>query len=161
MFGSSAPRGTLVLTRDGEEGVITFDGGMLKSTRLGCVTGLKALVRLFTWRAGQFEFSGSVEAGLQEDAPISLQGALLEAVRLQDEEARSPFRSLPATALLRVALERLAADAAELSKTEQAVVELLQAGFPLARLLDVVPEPDGDVYAALGSLVERGIVELR
>jgi len=161
MFGSSAPRGTLFLARGADEGVVSFEGGQLKSTRLGVVTGLKALVRLFTWREGRFEFSGSLEAGMTEDAPISLQGALLEAARLQDEEVRSPFRDLPPATLFRVIIERLASEAVELTKAEQAVAELIQAGFPLGRLLDVIPDPDGDIYAALGSLVERGIVELR
>lgn len=161
MFGSSAVRGTLLLVRGGEEGVIVFESGVLRSTRLGPVTGLKALVRLFTWREGRFEFSGSLEAGLPEDGPLSLQGALLEAARLQDEEARSPFRELPPETLFRVVLDRLASEAVELTKTEQAVAELIQAGFSLGRLLDVVPDPDADVYTALGSLVERGIIELR
>jgi len=161
MFGSSAQRGTLYLARGVDEAVVGFEAGQLKCTRLGTVTGLKALVRLFTWREGRFEFSGSLEAGLTEDAPISLQGALLEAARLQDEEARSPFRDLPPATLFRVVLERLAAEAVELTKAEQAVAELIQAGFALGRLIDVIPDPDGDIYAALGSLVERGIVELR
>lgn len=161
MFGSSAPRGTLLLARGSDEGVVSFEDGILKSTRLGTVTGLKALVRLFTWRDGRFEFSGSLEAGLGEDAPLSLQGALLEAARLQDEETCSPFRELPPATHFRVVLERLAAEAAELTKAEQAVAELIQAGLSLGRLLDVIPDPDGEIYTALGSLVERGIVDLR
>ena len=48
----------------------------------------------------------------------------------------------------------------ELSKLETAVLDLARVGFPVRRILEVIPEPDADIYAALELLADRGVLEL-
>ena len=44
------------------------------------------------------------------------------------------------------------------SKLEAAVLELAGAGFTVQRILDVIPEPDLDIYGALECLVDAGAI---
>jgi hypothetical protein len=48
---------------------------------------------------------------------------------------------------------------ADLGKLERAVLDLVQAGFPWRRILDVIPEPDPTILGALEALVDEGLVE--
>jgi hypothetical protein len=50
------------------------------------------------------------------------------------------------------------AAAGALAKTEEAVLDLAAAGFTVRRILDVIPEDDAQVSAALLALVERGVL---
>jgi Tfp pilus assembly protein PilZ len=158
MFGMSAPRGTLLLTREGEAGSISFEGGMLRSARVGGASGLKALGRLLGWRDGSFEFRAGFDAADAEDAPVALDAAILESMRQADELGRFATAALPPTTRLRIVRARLDAQASELGKTEQAVLDLVSAGLPLGRLLDVIPVPDAEIHAAVSSLLERGVL---
>jgi Tfp pilus assembly protein PilZ len=88
MFSTTAPKGTLVLRRGQEEGIIAFEGGLLRLARLGTVTGMKAMVRLLQWQDGVFEFQSHIESAEIADAPFPLEAAMLDAVRQIDEGAR-------------------------------------------------------------------------
>jgi hypothetical protein len=46
----------------------------------------------------------------------------------------------------------------ELGKIEQAVLDLALVGMPVGRMVDVIPEPELEVYRALDALMERGIL---
>jgi hypothetical protein len=48
---------------------------------------------------------------------------------------------------------------ADLGKLERAVLDLVQAGFPWRRILDVIPEPDPTILGALEALIDEGLVE--
>lgn len=46
----------------------------------------------------------------------------------------------------------------ELDKIEQAVLDLALVGMGVARMVEVIPEPELEVYRALDGLIERGIL---
>jgi hypothetical protein len=118
---------------------------------------LKALSRMLLWREGSFEFHAHVDALDAEDPPLPLEAALLEATRRSDEAARQKIASFEPTLRFRVDRAALAA-AGALAKTEEAVLDLATAGFTVRRILDVIPEDDALVSAALLALVERGVL---
>jgi hypothetical protein len=49
----------------------------------------------------------------------------------------------------------------EPSKVEAAILDLARAGFSVQRMLDVIPEPDPEIFRALQSLREAGLIEIR
>ena len=158
MFGVSAPQGTLCVVREGIEGSIAFDAGVLRHARLGEIAGSKALARLLGWRDGSFEFHAQLESGSPEDPPMPLDAAIFEAVRQLDELARVELPSSITKASLRLDRARFEAELGPLEKVEEAVVDLVAAGFPLSRVLDVIPVPDAEIHGALRSLLERGVL---
>jgi hypothetical protein len=157
MLGRSSPQGTLSATSDTEEGVLAFEGGYLRYVRLGATRGLKALARMLQWSSGSFEFHAHVDALDVEDEPLRLEAALLEAMRRLDEAGSKGTVSLDPAARFQVDRVVLAS-ASGLAKVEEAVVDLATAGFTVRRILDVVPEDDAQVSAALVALVEQGVL---
>jgi Tfp pilus assembly protein PilZ len=158
MFAALSRAGTLTVTCGVEEGVVGFEDGQLTVAQVGSVLGVKALARIFAWREGFFEFRGQVDAGLPCGDPLPMEGAILEALRLLDEANRASGPDLPAGARLKVHRDRLSRLDRPLGQTEQAVLELATAGFTVRRILDVIPENDAAIRAAIGSLIERGLV---
>lgn len=158
MFGASTSHGTLRVAREGLEGVVAFRGGVLCCVRLGEIAGPKALARLLGWRDGSFEFHAQLEPDLPEDPPVPLDGAIFEAVQQLDELARVVLPSTIADAPLGLDRARLEAETGPLEKVEEAVVDLIGAGFPLSRVLDVIPVPDAEIHQALRTLLERGVL---
>lgn len=158
MFGASAPAGTLHVRRDALRGVVVFEGGVLRAARVGDVSGPKALARLLAWRDGAFEFHAERESGIPEDPPHPLDAAIFEAVRQIDELARTALPSSMGGAALRLDRDRLGREPGPLEKVEEAVVDLVAAGFDLDRVLDVIPVPDAEIHAAVRALLERGVL---
>jgi Tfp pilus assembly protein PilZ len=158
MFGASAPAGTLHVRRDALRGVVVFEGGVLRAARVGDVSGPKALARLLAWRDGAFEFHAERENGIPEDPPHPLDAAIFEAVRQIDELARTALPSSMGGAALRLDRDRLGREPGPLEKVEEAVVDLVAAGFDLDRVLDVIPVPDAEIHAAVRALLERGVL---
>jgi Tfp pilus assembly protein PilZ len=157
MFGSSAEEGTLTLIQGELEGSIGFQRGLLRYARLGAATGMKALTRMLAWRQGGFEFHAHLEALVLHEAPLPLEAAVLEAVRQLDEVQRIDARRFPPDARLRLAdPEAMAGDGP--SKVEEAVADLARAGFSVRRIVEVIPEPDPEILAAIASLLDRGVV---
>ncbi len=156
MFSTSAPRGTLVLRRGQEEGIIAFESGLLRLACLGTTTGMKALVRMLQWQDGVFEFQSHLEEAKLTEAPFPLEAALLDAVRQIDEGARVDEARFPLHAKLRVI--ETAHEAA--SALEESVLDLARAGFTVQRALEIVPVPDPEVFRAISSLVEAGALEI-
>ena len=154
MFAATAPAGTLTLRSGEHEGVIGFEGGLLRFVRLGGVSGRKALTRLVSWSEGSFEFHAHLDAVEPLEVPLPLEAALLEAAVEQDEFGRSDRRCFRGDATPRVA--DASADHDDLSKVEAAVLDLARAGFTVRRIVDFIPEPDSEIYSALESLSERG-----
>ncbi len=156
MFAATAPAGTLTLRSGEHEGVIGFEGGLLRFVRLGGASGQKALTRLVSWSDGSFEFHAHLDAAEPLEAPLPLEAALLEAAVEQDEFARSDRRCFRSDAIPRVA--DAVADQDDLSKVEAAVIDLARAGFTVRRMVDFIPEPDSEIYRALESLGDRGAI---
>jgi len=160
MLGSTAPLGTLSLRRGAEEAVLGFERGMLRTARVGVATGMKALVRLVGWREGSFEFHARLEVGQTPEPPLPLEGAILDATLMHDELGKPGRRLPPPDAVPRLAPAAAPSAGADLGKLERAVLDLVQAGFPVWRILDVIPEPDPLIYGALDALVDAGLVRL-
>jgi Tfp pilus assembly protein PilZ len=160
MFGKFTRGGTLAVTLGEEEGVLVFENGCLRTCRIGSLTGPKALARMLSWREGQFEFHAEVDPASGEGELIPIDGALLEAARQLDERRRLDPGSLDPTARLRLDTAALGAHGGELTKTEEAVVDLAAAGLTVRRLLDVIPESDAQILDAIRTLAERGLVEI-
>jgi Tfp pilus assembly protein PilZ len=161
MLGKSSQRGTLTVTSGSEEGVVAFESGLLRYARLGALKGTKALSRLMAWQEGSFSFHSQVDSIADEDEPLPLDGAILEAVRQIDEVHRMEMQDVDPGATLRLDTAALRTFGEAFGKTEQAVVDLAAAGLTIRRLLDVIPESDADVLQALRELVEGGIVKVR
>lgn len=160
MFAHSAPRGTLVLRRDQEEGVICFEGSLLRLAQLGSTTGMKALVRMLGWREGVFEFHARIDDRLTTDPPFPLEAALFDAVRQIDEGQTVEPQRFPLHGRL---VRNQAADLdayGSPSKVEGALVDLAGVGFTLQRALELIPEPDPEIFRALHALIEAGILSL-
>ena len=155
MFASTAKQGTLAIHHAEEEGLIGFEGGMMRFIKIGSASGMKALVRLLGWEVGSFEFHARLDPIQQSDAPLPVDVAVLEAVRMIDEGQLVDAGRFPSEATPRVGDT---ADASELSKVEAAVVDLARAGFTVQRMVDVIPEPDPEIYRALASLLDGGVL---
>jgi hypothetical protein len=158
MFGKSSPCGTLTVSSGAEEGLVAFEQGDLRYVRLGSLRGVKALARLLSWQYGAFEFVSQVDPLPDEDSPLPLEGALLEAVRQIDEAAREEGGAIELGAVLRLDRSALTTLDKPLAQIEEAVLDLASAGLTVRRLLDVIPEPDGDILRALRALRDRGLV---
>ncbi len=154
MFGTSAQVGTLIFHHGDDEAIVGFTGGMLCYARLGPTTGMKALVRMLSWKQGEFEFHSRLDPVKHPEAPLPLVAALLDAVRQIDEGNRSDRRRFPLAAKPRVSDLACEID----GKTAEAVLDLARAGFHVQRILDVIPEPDPEIYAALAQLLDAGAI---
>jgi Tfp pilus assembly protein PilZ len=91
MFGSSAPRGTVVCEHGGEQGWVAFAEGDLLMAELGAVRGHDALVAMLDWGDGRFEFEANADEKLVQSADRKpLAAAILDAICSIDErdEAR-------------------------------------------------------------------------
>jgi Tfp pilus assembly protein PilZ len=160
MLGGTAPAGTLVLRRGSEEAVVGFERGMLRYARTGTASGMKALVRLVGWRDGSFEFHARLDPADEPEAPLPLEGAILDAVLMHDEAVRPDRRPPASDAVPRLAPAAAGSAGAELGKLERAVLDLVQAGFPVRRIVDVIPEPDPLILRALDALIDAGLVRV-
>jgi Tfp pilus assembly protein PilZ len=161
MFATTARRGTIFLRNAQEEGMICFDGGQLRVARIGPVTGLKALIRMMGWKDGSFEFHTGLDEEGGGDALLPLEAALFEAARNIDEARRIDASAFPLQARL---VARHTADGqftGVLSKVEEALLDVAQAGFTVQRALEVIPEPEVEVFRALRGLIDSGMLELR
>jgi Tfp pilus assembly protein PilZ len=158
MLGKTAPCGTLTIHHENEEVVIGFDGEMLCYVQLGTISGLKALTRLLGWEDGSFEFHARLEPMATEESPKRLDAALLQATRDLDElhtldlslfppDAKVSFQSIPA-----------GPGSEEASKVEDAVLDLARGEFTVRRIVDMIPEPDVEVYRALTLFADLGSI---
>jgi hypothetical protein len=155
MLGQSSPLGTLTATHGNEEATLAFQDGALRYALLGSARGVKALARVLQWSNGMFAFTRSVDGITDEPDPIPLQNALLEAARQVDEAARAA--RLDMKQRFEVARGALPT-AGELDKLEEAVVDLAAAGLTVRRMIDVIPDSDAAVQAAICALLERGVL---
>ncbi len=158
MFGTCSRCGTLHAVCNGEDAYIVFSDGMLLGSRVGSVTGTKALARILAWREGTFEFHARLDPEEKEDTPRQLDSAIFEAVRQIDELGRLNLQDVDRSSTLCVLEANVDAEASAIEKAEQAVLDLARAGFSVGEVLDVIPEPDCEVYAALLSLMDRMLV---
>ena len=116
---------------------------------------------MFAWRDGSFEFHARLEDVEMKDAPLPLEAALLDAVRQMDEGSLVEVGALPAAARTsRCAKAPTSRATTRRRKVEAAILDLARAGFTVQRMLDVIPEPDPEIFRALQSAARRGAVEI-
>ncbi|GEM_PF-839351 len=176
MFGASAPQGTLVVERDGEQGWVAFADNNLLAAELAALTGRDALVAMLRWGEGNFTFEATAEESLLEGAtPNPLNAAVLDAVCALDEEGQEDvdvdldagfgaddeaLQTIPIedATTFEIDFEQEELSRSSLDKTEDAVLELAKAGMTVERLCDVIPEPEAAVRTAVEGLVEMGVL---
>ncbi|MEE8508414.1 MAG: PilZ domain-containing protein [Myxococcota bacterium] len=161
MFGRTAPLGTLTLTRGHEEGFIAFEKGLLCAARLGSLSGVEAMVEMFSWREGKFDFQARVDWNNSGDSSPPIEAAVFEAMRLADERRRDEPPSFPPQAQLEVDAAMLEAERDGLDKAEQAISVLAEVGVTVAKMMDVIPERKAKIARVLGRMVERGLIRIR
>ena len=154
MFGTSSQVGTLIFHRGEHEASVGFEAGMLRYARLGPTTGMKALVRMLAWTNGVFEFHARLDPVQHPEAPLPLEAAMLDAVRQIDEGNRIDRRRFPLDSVPRV----IEVPTDLKGKAVEAVLDLARAGFDIQRIIDVIPEPDPEIYAALAQLLDAGAI---
>ncbi len=178
MFGSSAPRGTLVVDRDGEQGWIAFADQWLLGAELGALKDHDALTAMLDWPDGHFEFEAVAdESRVERGTRRPLMAAILEATCAIDErragraasgrgdsaERSSVVESadshvmslhLASDTILEVDSEIEKQLGTPLDKLEQAVLDLAKFLMPLSKLLEIIPEDDERIHAAVEGLVE-------
>lgn len=158
MFAGNAKRGTLRVVSGSEAGSIGFEGGVLRHLQLGEVRGLKALSRLLSWKRGSFEFHARLDPSDGEPLSIPVEEAMAEATRQHDDLIRAEGTGMldPAARfeIDREALHRKSG----LNNAEEAVLDLVGARFNVRRILDVIPQSDVEVIAALKNLLDREII---
>jgi Tfp pilus assembly protein PilZ len=84
------------------------------------------------------------------------------APHIEDDESASsgayvPARISPETSF-RVDASQVDSMREDLSKTEEALLDLAMVGMSVSKMLGVIPEPEIDVLTALDSLLERGLI---
>lgn len=157
-FSQSSQEGTVSLTNGSHEGYIVFKQGALVATRLGRVRGVKALVRLLQWEAGRFEFHARIDDDVVRDASMHLEGALLKATRQIDELGAASVETFsPGTTFTRVP-NVSGVLTSDFGKIESAILDLVDVGTNVRKLLDVIPETEVRVKEALVALVGDGIL---
>ena len=102
--------------------------------------------------------TGFVDPRASVGKKVAMEAAILDAVRMLDEGNRISNPMLSPSTRFELARDRLAQTGAPLGKTEQAVLELVAAGFTMRRILDVIPEDDAAIRVAIDALIDRGFL---
>lgn len=157
-FATSSQEGTITVIHGRHEGYIAFRDGSLIAARTGRVIGLKALTRMLRWEDGKFEFHAHIDANIEPDTPMHLEGAVLEAMCTIDESRSAEAKRPPRACEFDISQDHLGRLGSDLTKLEAAVVDLAQAGANVGKVVDVIPEADNRVFDAIGSLVDLGIL---
>jgi Tfp pilus assembly protein PilZ len=160
VFGRASPRGTLFLRSGAHEGQFGFEDGLLCYARAGSAKGMEALEQILSWKGGEFEFCAHLDPIDGKEPPLPIEAALLEAARRHDEGRRTHPDRLSPNARLCVANEDAAKGQVVTGAMEEAILDLARAGCTVRRLLDVVPEPDDEIFAALVGLIDQGVILL-
>jgi hypothetical protein len=123
------------------------------------VDGVKALARILSWREGRFEFRAQMDTITAELPRSSLERAMEEALAIVEEEGQVAGPSLSPDQRFLVNHLKLGHLQTPLTKNEESVLELAAADFTLRRIMDVIPDNDSQVRAAILSLVQRGLLQ--
>jgi hypothetical protein len=157
-FAAVSNEGTLILSREDDEGKVAYRDGQIVYAMTGLVSGPKALGRMFTWRDAQFEFRPELTMIEHVPAPLDLQPAILAATVERDEVARLSLGDLGPDAVFSLDDERFTAIKGDLDPLRLEIAENAGMGFPLGAILDILTVSDAEILMALADLIEGGIV---
>jgi CheY-like chemotaxis protein len=147
--------GRLTLAHGPERGEVTLANGRPANARTGEVEGEKALFRLLGWKEGTFAFIPG-PAPVRPRIDRTMEDALLEGARQSDERVRLLAQLPPLRTYLAIAPG--AAVPVEPHAVTAEVLTLLRAPRRLFELLDLTEAPDLEVMAAIGALLQKGVV---
>ena len=89
---------------------------------------------------------------------VAVEEAIQEAIRQREDTIRAELTDmLDPAACFAIDGEALRGENG-LSKTEEAVLDLVAARFSVRRILDVIPQPDAEVVEALKSLLDGEVI---
>jgi Tfp pilus assembly protein PilZ len=160
MLTSCSTSGTVVIRRADEEGQVVFDDGKFLQVHLGDATGTEALNRLCAWRDGNFSYHTQIDLSSgKQDKPLSIDGAIFEAMAHIDEIGRTNKLTFSPSAKLTLSVDMDVVDSIK-GRIEEALIELAQANFEVGGVLDIIPESEEVIFATLSKLVERGVIKL-
>jgi CheY-like chemotaxis protein len=149
--------GRLTLTRGTETGEIWINEGRPVNARSGPAEGDKAIFRLLSWVEGTFAFTPGAPSN-RVRIQRSMDDALLEGMRQNDETARLLGMLPPRTARVQLAPQ------ADLPRDQHPVtaqvVELLRQSRTISELLDLCPETDLDVLGVLATLLQKDVARI-
>jgi len=158
MLGMNARQGTLTIISGVEDGSIGFENGMLQHAQQGELRGVKALSRFLSWERGSFEFHAHLEPPEGEPVAIDLDDAIQQAICQHEDVVRAELTGvLDPAGCFTIDGETLLGEGG-LTKTQEAVLDLVAASFTVRRILDVIPQPDAEVIEALKSLLDGEII---
>lgn len=157
-FGTSSQEGTLTVMKGSQEGYIAYSQGCLVATRIGRVTGMKALVRLLRWTQGHFEFHAHIDDQIVRDPPVPLDAVILDAMREINRTGRDRAVRFAPEVSFDLSTDGAASYAGDMGKIECAIIDLVGVGANVRKLLDVIPEADARIHEALVSLIEHEIL---
>jgi Tfp pilus assembly protein PilZ len=164
MFGSNAPKGTLILSKGTDAGFVILWDGMFIDAQVACYRGLHALAEMIGWESGCFEFQVFVDKEFATEPPLPLARAIRDArgliETLRESSASPEPAEIPYESTVVVEEETLAPVRDTLSQTEDAIIELARSGATVARVVEVIPETEFDVLLAIIDLYDRGLVRL-
>ena len=158
MFGVNARRGTLTVVSGVEDGSIGFEDGILRHARLGEVRGVKALSRFLSWERGSFEFHARLDPAGGEPLAVAVEEAIQQATLQREDLIRAEGTGMLDPAACFTVDREVLHGKSGLTKAEEAVLDLVAARFSVRRILDVIPQPDVEVMAALKSLLDGEII---
>jgi Tfp pilus assembly protein PilZ len=161
MFVNTAPAGTMIVSRGGEEGKIVFSDNEILHCTLGIVSGMKALSRMFRWKEGRFEFQHELQLTGEAGAPQPLEEAMMSASVQMDEMVRMEDGILGPADTFEIVLERVVALRDSLAAVEREVLEYVTEGFSVEAISDIVVESDAAVFKALSTLLDAGLIKAR
>lgn len=150
--------GTLTLEHENSAGEIAFDKGQMVAMTLGNAEGEKALGRLLNWEQGTFAFKPEEQVEVTNRLAKSSDFMLMDAMRERDELLVRK-EELPALSAKPHVLRIADRETDELQDLSWQVYELGLEGKPVLEMLDACIEPDTQIYSALLSLRDKGVLE--
>lgn len=164
MFASAAPQGTFTVFRHGDEGAIVFNESGFVAAYVGHMTDRAALGEILRWQDGDFEFEMKVEKIFRDSVGRPLEDVLDEVKGMSARGVRStPVQSAGSGSSLldktiQVDVAALDSQARELSKSEEAVIDLAIVGMVVRKVVQIIPEPESQVMRAIETLLEQGLI---
>ncbi len=159
MFMNTSQSGTLTAYCGNDEGVIGFKDGNFCYSELGIVRGIKAMARMMAWNEGVFRFQSGVAPNKVPKDPEPFDSVMLQSAMQADELGHLHLDELALADKFHVDQQIFGQERFEMTEQEVFIIDLVKEGYPLRGILDLVPEPDVQIYRTVLSLRERGVLE--